>query len=326
MVGEAIRGILDGGARKVIIPGCGTFIRRESGELVFTELLRTDDGRLTAALAASQGIAPEAARKLVEAYAAALNRKLAGTGRMTVEGVGTIVRTAAGNYTVEPQNGTVSQQTESEPIRQTEPPRRRTFSRKRALHRRQTPPGQPTRMRKNGRRRPRPVSDRKRSSRTKESGRRQSTPPAPTYGRYGKSRLRSALYGDREPDDEETAEHQQPLSESLPDKTRSVSPAAIPAATATAPSSSGNDGTTEYTPQIHIRRPGKPKKTAGCGARHRNHRIRHRDRRTRLRFPRQPRHQCRQGGHPHRNGRQRTGSGTGRRGGMTFGRSRETRQ
>ena len=84
--------------------------------------------------------------------------------------------------------------------------------------------------------------------------------PAPTYGRYGKSRLRSALYGDREPDDEETAEHQQPLSESLPDKTRSVSPAAIPAATATAPSSSGNDGTTEYTPQIHIRRPGKPKK------------------------------------------------------------------
>lgn len=123
MVGEAIRGILDGGARKVIIPGCGTFIRRESGELVFTELLRTDDGRLTAALAASQGIAPEAARKLVEAYAAALNRKLAGTGRMTVEGVGTIVRTAAGNYTVEPQNGTVSQQTESEPIRQTEPPR-----------------------------------------------------------------------------------------------------------------------------------------------------------------------------------------------------------
>ena len=122
MVGEAIRGILDGGARKVIIPGCGTFIRRESGELVFTELLRTDDGRLTAALAASQGIAPEAARKLVEAYAAALNRKLAGTGRMTVEGVGTIVRTAAGNYTVEPQNGTVSQQTESEPIRQTEPP------------------------------------------------------------------------------------------------------------------------------------------------------------------------------------------------------------
>lgn len=140
MVGEAIRGILDGGARKVIIPGCGTFIRRESGELVFTELLRTDDGRLTAALAASQGIAPEAARKLVEAYAAALNRKLAGTGRMTVEGVGTIVRTAAGNYTVEPQNGTVSQQTESEPIRQTEPPRRRTFSRKRALHRRQTPP------------------------------------------------------------------------------------------------------------------------------------------------------------------------------------------
>lgn len=122
MVGEAIRGILDGGARKVIIPGCGTFIRRESGELVFTELLRTDDGRLTAALAASQGIAPEAARKLVEAYAAAMNRKLAGTGRMTVEGVGTIVRTAAGNYTVEPQNGTVSQQTESEPIRQTEPP------------------------------------------------------------------------------------------------------------------------------------------------------------------------------------------------------------
>lgn len=176
MVGEAIRGILDGGARKVIIPGCGTFIRRESGELVFTELLRTDDGRLTAALAASQGIAPEAARKLVEAYAAAMNRKLAGTGRMTVEGVGTIVRTAAGNYTVEPQNGTVSQQTESEPVRQTEPPRRRTFSRKRALHRRQ-PPGQPTRMRKNGRRRPRPVSDRKRSSRTKESGRRQSTPP-----------------------------------------------------------------------------------------------------------------------------------------------------
>ena len=73
MVGEAIRGILDGGARKVIIPGCGTFIRRESGELVFTELLRTDDGRLTAALAASQGIAPEAARKLVEAYAAAMN-------------------------------------------------------------------------------------------------------------------------------------------------------------------------------------------------------------------------------------------------------------
>ena len=245
MVGEAIRGILDGGARKVIIPGCGTFIRRESGELVFTELLRTDDGRLTAALAASQGIAPEAARKLVEAYAAALTRKLAGTGRMTVEGVGTIVRTAAGNYTVEPQNGTVSQQTESEPIRQTEPPAAADVLTEEGVAQTADTPaciGQ--------------------EEVVPHEGVRQEAvhTPAPTYGRYGKSRLRSALYGDREPDDEETAEHQQPLSESLPDKTRSVSPAAIPAATATAPSSSGNDGTTEYTPQIHIRRPGKPKK------------------------------------------------------------------
>lgn len=177
MVGEAIRGILDGGARKVIIPGCGTFIRRESGELVFTELLRTDDGKLTAALAASRDIAPEAARKLVESYAATLNRKLAGTGRMTVEGVGTIVRTAAGNYTVEPQNGTVSQQTESEPIRQTESPAATDVLTEEGVAQTADTPGQPTRMRKNGRRRPRPVSDRKRSSRTKESGRRQSTPP-----------------------------------------------------------------------------------------------------------------------------------------------------
>ncbi|MFR7707761.1 MAG: hypothetical protein ACLUZZ_01005 [Alistipes inops] len=78
---------------------------------------------MTAALAASQGIAPEAARK-PSSSCGSPELKLAGTGRMTVEGVGTIVRTAAGNYTVEPQNGTVSQQTESEPIRQTEPPRR----------------------------------------------------------------------------------------------------------------------------------------------------------------------------------------------------------
>ena len=260
MVGEAIRGILDGGARKVIIPGCGTFIRRESGELVFTELLRTDDGRLTAALAASQGIAPEAARKLVEAYAAAMNRKLAGTGRMTVEGVGTIVRTAAGNYTVEPQNGTVSQQTESEPIRQTEPPAAADVLTEEGVAQTADTP-RPTDPNAEERPQETPACIGQEEVVPHEGVRQEAVhTPAPTYGRYGKSRLRSALYGDREPDDEETAEHQQPLSESLPDKTRSVSPAAIPAATATAPSSSGNDGTTEYTPQIHIRRPGKPKK------------------------------------------------------------------
>lgn len=262
MVGEAIRGILDGGARKVIIPGCGTFIRRESGEFVFTELLRTDDGKLTAALAASRDIAPEAARKLVESYAAALNRELAETGRATVEGIGTIVRTAAGSYTVEPQNGTVPQKADSEPARQTERDIPATTDALTEDGAAQTADAS----------RPADTDAEERPQDTLSgTGQEEVAPheevrqeadnaPAPTYGRYDKSRLRSALYGDREPDDEEPAEQRRPLSQSLPDTTPSAAQAATPAAAAPTPVSSGDDEKTEYTPQIHIRRPGKPKK------------------------------------------------------------------
>ncbi len=73
---------------RLTLPGFGTLIRRDSGEIVFTEMLRSDDGILTAKVAEYLGISKENARATVDTTVASFRKELSETGQFTLPGLG----------------------------------------------------------------------------------------------------------------------------------------------------------------------------------------------------------------------------------------------
>lgn len=99
MIAKVINSIFAAGYKRVIVPGFGAFIKRNSGEIIFTDMLSVDDGVLIASLIGS-GMNGAEARQAVDKFTTSLRSEITRSGKAPVEGIGVITKTAKGGYTL----------------------------------------------------------------------------------------------------------------------------------------------------------------------------------------------------------------------------------
>ena len=74
---------------RLIIPEVGTLIRRkESGEIIFMEMLRKSDGALASVVVQTLDVSPSKANELLNQYAATIKQQLATNKKFILDGVG----------------------------------------------------------------------------------------------------------------------------------------------------------------------------------------------------------------------------------------------
>lgn len=82
---------------RLIIPNVGTLLKRkESGEIVFVEMLKKNDGKLEALVAAQFGVAAEEAAAIVEGYVEEIGRQITASRKFIIDGVGVLLVGANG--------------------------------------------------------------------------------------------------------------------------------------------------------------------------------------------------------------------------------------
>lgn len=99
MVGDIIARHFAEGARRLTLPGVGTFIARPGGGVAFTEIMSADDGVLAGILARGRDVPAHKAAAEVAKYVARVRKSLDGGGEVVISGFGTLARNAAGEYT-----------------------------------------------------------------------------------------------------------------------------------------------------------------------------------------------------------------------------------
>lgn len=75
---------------RVVIPGLGVFIMREDGRVLFSELMRDDDGVLRSALVSEHGLGEIEAARMVERFAADIHHSLDHGMSYRLEGLGAL--------------------------------------------------------------------------------------------------------------------------------------------------------------------------------------------------------------------------------------------
>ena len=75
---------------RVVIPGLGVFIMREDGRVLFSELMRDDDGVLRSALVSEHGMGEIEAARMVERFAADIHHSLDHGMSYRLEGLGAL--------------------------------------------------------------------------------------------------------------------------------------------------------------------------------------------------------------------------------------------
>lgn len=82
---------------RLIIPEVGTLLRRkESGEVVFTEMLRKNDGVLVNLVVNGLDVSPSKAGEIVGGYVEAIKQELATRKKFILDGVGVLLRRGDG--------------------------------------------------------------------------------------------------------------------------------------------------------------------------------------------------------------------------------------
>lgn len=82
---------------RLIIPNVGTLLKRkESGEIVFVEMLKKDDGKLKSLVATDLAIDADEAAAIVEGYAEEIGRQIATSRKFIIDGVGVLLVGANG--------------------------------------------------------------------------------------------------------------------------------------------------------------------------------------------------------------------------------------
>ena len=77
---------------RLIIPEVGTLIRRkESGEIVFMEMLRKSDGVLAGLVVNTLDVSPSKGSEIVNAYSATIKQQLATNKKFVIDGVGVLL-------------------------------------------------------------------------------------------------------------------------------------------------------------------------------------------------------------------------------------------
>lgn len=82
---------------RLIIPEVGTLIRRkESGEIVFMEMLRKSDGVLAGLVVNTLDVSPSKAGEIVARYSATIKQQLSTNKKFVIDGVGVLLARADG--------------------------------------------------------------------------------------------------------------------------------------------------------------------------------------------------------------------------------------
>lgn len=95
---------------RLIIPEIGTLLRRkESGEIVFMEMLKKSDGGLVALVAGGLGLSEEEATGAVEQYVSTIKSQLATNKKFILDGVGVLLAGVNGGveFIFNPQSHTI---------------------------------------------------------------------------------------------------------------------------------------------------------------------------------------------------------------------------
>jgi nucleoid DNA-binding protein len=98
MVGKIISEYLQAGHKKVTVPGFGTFMRKDSGEVIFVDLIRKDDGLLRELVEDYGNYNEVEAMALVDRFIFEIKHDIERTGSVTIADFGTMFLDEKGIY------------------------------------------------------------------------------------------------------------------------------------------------------------------------------------------------------------------------------------
>ena len=104
---------------RLIIPEVGTLIRRkESGEIVFMEMLRKSDGALASAIMQTLDVSPSKASELINRYTATIKQQLATNKKFILDGVGVLLARPDGgvDFSFNPFSQSIPEPTQCEDV------------------------------------------------------------------------------------------------------------------------------------------------------------------------------------------------------------------
>lgn len=90
--------------RRLVIPDLGMFVVREDGHVLFSELIRRDDGVFRGAVAAERGIGDSDAAHMVERFVSDIHHSLNHGMSYRLEGLGLLLRDDRGFVVFKPRN------------------------------------------------------------------------------------------------------------------------------------------------------------------------------------------------------------------------------
>ena len=263
MIENAIKKLFDRGERKVVIPGIGAIVKRDSGELIFSDMLRHDDGRLVTCISELDNIPKEQALALTAAYSDHIGRSLTEKGEAEIHGIGKIMRRADGSYTLVAPTTAATDTTDATAAPTTPEPTPAAPVMENIAAK---PNDVPDPIHKD----PVPVPAPESASASTPAAAHTTTPAPKT----NKAKLRAALYGDDPEDGEDdelhlSAPHQTPSQNDPKPVTTTHTPQTETViterftetvATETPSAETSQDQESPQRPTINIRRPGRPKK------------------------------------------------------------------
>jgi nucleoid DNA-binding protein len=98
MVGTIIREYFDAGHKKVTVPGFGTFMRKDSGEVIFVDLIRKDDGLLRELVEDYGNYSEVEAMALVDRFIFEVKHGIERSGSAPIDDFGTMFLDEKGLY------------------------------------------------------------------------------------------------------------------------------------------------------------------------------------------------------------------------------------
>jgi nucleoid DNA-binding protein len=98
MVGKVIHEYLDGGHKKVTVPGFGTFMRKPSGEIIFVDLIQKDDGVLRELVEDYGNYGEVEAMALIDRFIFEVKHSIERTGSAQIDDFGTMFLDEKGLY------------------------------------------------------------------------------------------------------------------------------------------------------------------------------------------------------------------------------------
>jgi nucleoid DNA-binding protein len=98
MVGKIIRKYLDEGHKRLTVPDFGTFMRKDSGEVIFVDLLRKDDGVLRELVEDYGHYGEVEAMALIDRFVFEIKHGIEQAGSAPIAGFGTMSIDGKGAY------------------------------------------------------------------------------------------------------------------------------------------------------------------------------------------------------------------------------------